>query len=300
MPELSFAPKGIEDLTIPHQVEGNPLTGVAMIGVPLPATPGRGGFGPALSLNYSSSGGNSAFGIGWSLGGVSSIGRSPKQLPTYNGKDKFVFNGSDELVPTRSEDPDGYRVQYFRGEVERSFVRFEQWTHIVTGRIYWRSWDRDGTLTIYGQSDDARIADPDNPYRTYLWLAEAQFDRYGNVMVFDYVAEDAGGVNFGEIFEHHRRACTPPLPQRYLKRVRYGNTRPAGSDRTLPTDNEWLFELVFDYGDHDDSLPLTPDRNKIWKARSDPHSDYRPGFEVRTYRLCRRGVDVPQLSRVGA
>ena len=49
-----------------------------------------------------------------------------------------------------------------------------------------------------------------------------------------------------------------------------------------------MFEVVFDYGEHDDPDEPTPSETSPWPFRSDPFSSYRPGFEVRTTRLCRR------------
>ena len=48
-----------------------------------------------------------------------------------------------------------------------------------------------------------------------------------------------------------------------------------------------MFEVVFDYGDHDEYAPL-PEPDRPWPCRPDPFSTYRPGFEVRTYRRCHR------------
>lgn len=48
-----------------------------------------------------------------------------------------------------------------------------------------------------------------------------------------------------------------------------------------------MFEVVFDYGEHDQESPQPQDRGE-WLCRPDPFSSYRAGFEVRTYRLCRR------------
>jgi Salmonella virulence plasmid 65kDa B protein len=61
----------------------------------------------------------------------------------------------------------------------------------------------------------------------------------------------------------------------------------------------WLFELVFDY-DEGHYAELEPDADGrryvrastqpagSWSVRRDPFSTYRPAFELRTYRLCRR------------
>jgi Salmonella virulence plasmid 65kDa B protein len=64
---------------------------------------------------------------------------------------------------------------------------------------------------------------------------------------------------------------------------------------------EWLFEVVFDYGEHDPDRP-TPRELVPWVCRADPFSTYRAGFEVRTYRLCQRILmfhHVPDEEAVG-
>jgi Salmonella virulence plasmid 65kDa B protein len=48
-----------------------------------------------------------------------------------------------------------------------------------------------------------------------------------------------------------------------------------------------MFEVVFDYGEHDPNDPA-PDDAGLWTYCDDPFSSYRPGFEVRTTRLCQR------------
>jgi hypothetical protein len=51
-----------------------------------------------------------------------------------------------------------------------------------------------------------------------------------------------------------------------------------------------MFELVFDCGEHDLVNPIPQDTAAPWTCRLDPFSTFRPGFEVRTYRLCRRAL----------
>ena len=62
-----------------------------------------------------------------------------------------------------------------------------------------------------------------------------------------------------------------------------------------------MFEVVFDYGEHDAANPKPDDSGK-WFCRHDPFSQYRSGFEVRTYRLCQRILTfhhLPEISEVG-
>ena len=48
-----------------------------------------------------------------------------------------------------------------------------------------------------------------------------------------------------------------------------------------------MFEVVLDYGEHDPDDP-TPLPTGEWAARTDAFATHRPGFELRTSRLCRR------------
>ena len=61
---------------------------------------------------------------------------------------------------------------------------------------------------------------------------------------------------------------------------------------------EWLFEVVFDYGEHDPDQP-TPEDSSPWPVRLDPFSSYRAGFEVRTYRLCQRVLMFHRFGELG-
>lgn len=144
-------------------------------------------------------------------------------------------------------------------------------------------------LTVYGARPAAvaRIADPDDEARTFLWLPEVQLDRYGNAIWFEYGPETDDGVERAAPFEPR----APVTAQRYLKRIRYGNSSPVVlSDDVVGGDRgplRWHFQLVLDYGDHDGDTPSSePDRP--WSARRDPFTTHRPGFAVRTHRLCRR------------
>ena len=74
---------------------------------------------------------------------------------------------------------------------------------------------------------------------------------------------------------------------RYLKRIYYGNTTPYLPAASATPPAAWFFEVVVDYGEHDQASPSRPSPAP-WPCRPDPFSTYRSCFEVRTYRLCRR------------
>src|SRR5271155_4255253 len=94
------------------------------------------------------------------------------------------------------------------------------------------------------------------------------------------------------------------------RRIRYGNRLPLLFDPAKPdlrkphveqhdfNAAQWMFSLVFDYGEgrykeeepDGDGRIFTPayDAQRPWSVRRDPFSSFRSCFEMRTYRLCRR------------
>jgi hypothetical protein len=91
--------------------------GVVSYGVPFSVPSGYNGFSPSLRLSYSSTGGQSAVGMGWSLGGVDSIERmTSRGVPDYDNADLFAHEGS-ELV--RLPGSNTYRARF-----EGGFVRY--------------------------------------------------------------------------------------------------------------------------------------------------------------------------------
>lgn len=303
---IGFRETSLDQLAVDHRIEVNTLTGTARLSVPIRTSPGRDSFGPSLALGYSSGQGKSTFGVGWFLSGIPSIGLdTTRALPTYReGRDEYVYAGGQPLVATLREEGGGwvpvvddvgaYQVKRFRSKTERSFERFERWMHRTTGRVHWIVYARNGVVSVFGLATDGstRIADPTSPdQRTFQWLLEAQYDPKGNAIVYQYKPEDGAGVDATLSFESRRARGGAGFAQRYLKRIFYGNSRPLSL--ALPSDaaNEWRFEVVFDYGEHG-AGPLAAHSDappsSAWTVRSDAFSTHRPGFELRSYRLCRR------------
>ncbi|MFI5776076.1 SpvB/TcaC N-terminal domain-containing protein [Nocardia sp. NPDC051570] len=284
---------------IGEKFTADPVTGTASMTVPLATSSGRGGFGPQLSLSYDSGAGNGPFGFSWGLSLPAVTRKTDKGLPTYCDdpeSDVFLLSGAEDLVPELVDD-DGiwrrmrvdrivddveYRIHRYRPRVEGAFARIERWTTARTGDIHWRTITADNITAVYGAEANSRVADPHDPTRIFQWLLSSSYDDRGNMIRYDYVAEDDTGV---EPAVHERNRTTGDRGAgRYLARIRYGNRTPRCLD---PDPDDWMFEVVFDYGDHDPDAP-TPRADRPWAVRPDPFSSYRAGFEVRTYRLCRR------------
>lgn len=294
-PSVSLPKGGGAIRGIGETFSNNPVTGTSGLAIPFPLSPGRAGFTPSLTLSYDSGSGNGPFGFGWTTAIPAITRRTDRGLPRYfdhRDSDTYLLSGAEDLVPVLREDGarheetrDGYRVRRYRPRVEGLFARIERWSRIDNpGDVYWRSISRDNVTTVYGKTSASRIADPHRPKRIFSWLACESFDSRGNAAVFDYVAEDSRGIDLTRTSEAGRTTATRSAA-RYLKRVRYGNR----TSRLIEPDlgqTDWLFELVMDYGDHDDAA--TPEPSRSWPVRPDPFSTYRAGFEVRTYRRCQR------------
>jgi RHS repeat-associated protein len=280
----------------------NPVTGTGSMSIPIATSPGRSGFGPQLSLSYDSGAGNGVFGLGWNLSLPSITRKTDKGLPRYwdgEESDVFILSGAEDLVPVLKADGtvdeferDGYHICRYRPRMEGLFARIERWTKLDLGEIHWRSISKDNITTLYGQTDKSRIADPSDPNHVFSWLICESYDDKGNAICYGYKSEDTKksvGINTAQAHEGNR---TPESrsANRYLKHIQYGNLKPRQPNEDLSQREDWLFEVVFDYGEHDLANPISkePEQWSTATLRNDPFSSYRSGFEVRTYRLCQR------------
>jgi hypothetical protein len=235
----------------------NPVTGTGSLSVPLPLSPGRGGFTPALSLNYDSGTGNGPFGFGWGIGLPSITRKTDKGLPRYwdsEESDVFVLSGAEDLVAViqngqpkiqkRTLEEQDFTVYFYRPRIEGLFARIERWVN-SDGDSYWRSISKDNLTTYYGKTPESRIANPDNPLQVFSWLICESHDDKGNISQYQYIAEDSGKIDLSQINERNRTVLSRSS-QRYLKRVNYGNTV-SKLLPSYPVDNKWLFELVLNF-----------------------------------------------------
>jgi len=318
VPAISLPKGGGAIRGIGEKFAANPVTGTGSMTVPIATSPGRSGFGPQLILSYDSGEGNGPFGLGWNLSLPAITRKTDKGLPHYQDaqdtdSDVFILSGAEDLVPVLKQDAPGtwtyeelpprtvngttYRIRRYRPRIEGLFVHIERWTNVArSDDLFWRSISKDNITTWYGRSDNSRIADPANPERIFSWLICETYDDKGNIVTYHYKAEDAENVDLAQAHQHNRGDKLDPrrTANRYLKNIRYGNHTPYLPKLEVdqpwpepPGDGNWYFEVVFDYGEHDQANP-TPQEAGTWTTRPDPFSSYRSTFEVRTQRLCQR------------
>jgi len=311
-PQLNLPKGGGAIRGMGEKFAANPVSGTGSLTVPIFTSPGRSGFGPQLSLTYDSGSGNGPFGFGWSLSLPSISRKTDKGLPQYDDaheSDIFILSGAEDLmpvlnlaggkwvrevVPPRTVYGKQYSICRYRPRGEGLFALVERWVNVSDATdTFWRSISKDNLTTWYGKTKESRIADPSDPGRIFTWMVCESYDDKGNVVAYNYKQEDSAGVDLTQANERNR-TVTSRSAKLYLKIVSYGNRTPyfpdlaAESAAALPSD--WCFQLVFDYGEHDLANPTPDDTKQPWTCRLDPFSTYRPSFEVRTYRLCRRAL----------
>ncbi|MBD2779113.1 SpvB/TcaC N-terminal domain-containing protein [Xenorhabdus szentirmaii] len=295
--------------------------GVASFSLPLPVSVGR-GLVPVLSLNYSSAAGNGPFGMGWQCGAGFISLRTAKGVPRYTGQDKYT--GQDEylgpdgevlgIVPDSQGQPEQrtatsllgtvlaqpHTVTRYQPRVAEKIVRLEHWQPQQGGKkeaAFWVLFTADGLMHLFGKHHHARIADPQDETRIARWLIEETVTHTGEHIYYHYRAEDDLGCDENELAQH-----SGVTAQRYLAKVSYGNIQPETAflavKSGIPADNDWLFHLVFDYGERSSSLNVIPEFNVPgkWLCRPDSFSRYEYGFEIRTRRLCRQILMFHQLN----
>src|SRR5215471_6781735 len=236
-----------------------------------------------------------------------------------NGAWVFTDGKHQVLDKPRTVNGIAYNVRRYRPRIEGLFARIERWSNTRDPEdMFWRSISKDNITTWYGKTDESRICDPNDKTRIFSWLICQSYDDKGNVIVYQYKRENSDDVDLSQVHERNRTADVTERDKshrtanRYLKRIYYGNRDPylpilMPTEWLPPPDPEptddtrnYFFEVVFDYEDghygpdQTDAEGRTtvssvnaPETEK-WKARVDPFSTYRAGFEVRTYRLCQR------------
>ncbi|MFO0699251.1 MAG: SpvB/TcaC N-terminal domain-containing protein [Nitrospira sp.] len=326
-PTISLPKGGGAIRGIGEKFTANPVTGTGSMSVPIAVSPGRGGFGPQLSLSYDSGAGNGPFGLGWNLSLPSIARKTDKGLPRYldgEDSDTFILAGAEDLVPTVKADGTveadetvtvygkTYRIRRYQPRIEGLFALIERWVEQNDpANMFWRTISRDNVTTWYGRSSDSRIMDPTDETRIFQWFVCETYDDKGNVATYHYQRENGANVDKTTV-EELNRLDTQRIANYYPDRIHYGNLKPffptlspEGTSWMGPNDiadQQWMFKVVFDYtpASATDTPSGGPADTSKWHVRADPFSTHRAGFEVRTYRLCRRVLMFHRFEELGS
>ena len=274
------------------------MTGETTLEVALPLSAGR-GFDPVLRLGYRSSRGNSPFGRGWDVA-CCAIGRSTRNgAPAFDEGDVFVGPTGVELIPERDTRghihstahdhyndlklPAKHRVVRYFPVLESDYSRIEHWSSTPDSAGFWLVQGSDGCVHLYGKTLSARIANPQHPGHVAQWLLQESLNPLGEHIYYHYKREDQAPVDQRD----YRAQC-------YLSRVSYANLAHRAHlalwNDVEPSDQQWHFQLLFDYGERTTDPSQAPTYSELqpWTVRNDPFASYAFGFELGTRRLCRQ------------
>jgi RHS repeat-associated protein len=317
VPQITLPKGGGSIRSIDEKFSVNAANGTSGCSFAFPFSTSRNGFMPAMALSYSSGAGNGIFGLGWNAEPPSITRRTDKKLPQYQDdieSDVFIFSGAEDLVPVFNRDAsgnwikdsntiNGAIVSRYRPRIESGFARIEKIKE-ANGNIYWKVTSSSNVVSVFGKSKTAQLYDPADPTRIFKWFFEFSYDDKGNCFQFEYKREDKVNVP-DELHEKNRLNDFSVFTNTYLKRIKYCNKvhfNRSGIDlvnwENFLSNIQYLLELVLDYGEHDINNPQ-PNDDKGWPCRTDAFSEYRSGFEIRTYRLCRRILMFHKFSELG-
>ncbi len=175
-PELSIAVG-----SIPGAASVNAI-GAATYSIPIDLTPGTAGMTPQISLEYNSMAGNGIMGIGWSLGGISTISRK--------GKDRFN-DGDYSAVAYTTDDRlclDGQRLilksgSWF-GAGSQYCTQNESYQYITYNGTSFTILTSQGDTIYYGLTPESR--QKLNATSVLTWYISKVADAFGNSISYTY------------------------------------------------------------------------------------------------------------------
>ncbi|WP_105102103.1 Ig-like domain-containing protein [Microbulbifer pacificus] len=156
--------------------------------VPISVPAGTAGVAPELALSYSSHSGNGIAGQGWSLSGLSAIGRCRQTLSqdgqaapiTWSAEDRFCLDGQRLLVVDGDYGAPGSQ---YRTEIDQYLL--------VTARggsaghpDYFTVERKDGSISYYGRGNQSQQTVADG--RVFTWAINRYEDSAGNGIAFHY------------------------------------------------------------------------------------------------------------------
>ena len=179
-------------------------SGAATYNIQLSVPPGTAGMAPELSLNYSSNSPNGMVGMGWALGGLSTIHRCPKTIATDGVAGRISFDNADRLCldgqrlvrangTNPGTDPTAQDNAYWATDAEYR-TEIESFARVTRSGSGFKVEQKDGRIVFYGNDAASTIpAQGRSDGQALLWPVGRVQDRSGNYMTYQYTVDSATG-----------------------------------------------------------------------------------------------------------
>ena len=212
--------------------------GAATYSIPLEVPPGINGMQPSLSLNYNSQSGNGLLGMGWSLGGLSSISRCAQNLAQdgkihgvdFSNQDRFCLNGQRLVAVNGVYGADGTEYK----TATATYSKIISNGVAGSGPASFKVWSKSGQVMEYGVTADSRI-EAQGRSDVLTWAINQVSTSSGNKMTFSYIEDNANGAYHIERIDYGYVSTTPSLSVRFTTESRSDvfTRYIAGSKKTI-------------------------------------------------------------------
>lgn len=136
-------------------------TGVAGYSIPIQLPRSLAGFGPSLSIEYSSQSQSGLLGAGWSISGLQQISRCPQTIAQdgvrrsvrFDANDRFCLNGQRLVLISGTYGGAGAE---YRTEIE-SFAKIVSYGTAGAGPEHFKVWTKGGQIMEFGVTSDSRL-----------------------------------------------------------------------------------------------------------------------------------------------
>ncbi len=179
--------------------------GAATYSIPIEVPPGIGGMTPQLSLDYSSQSGNGLLGVGWSLGGLSTITRCPATLAQdnlidgvdFDANDRYCLDGQRLITVTNTGCAGGTE---YRTEID-SYARVCSYGAAGVGPAWFKVWTKAGQVMEYANTADSSI-EAQGVATVLIWAVNRIEDAAGNYLTVSYLEDNANGEYHAERIDY--------------------------------------------------------------------------------------------------
>jgi RHS repeat-associated protein len=194
-PVVAIAADSAPAMITPGQLNVNSM-GNFNYSIPIAIPPGTAGLAPSLVLGYSSRAGDGILGMGWSLGGIPSIGRCARTVAqdgvhggvNYDTNDRFCLDGQRLILISGTYGADGSQ---YRTEID-GFSQITAHGQAGNGPAWFEVHSKSGQIMQFGNTADSKaLATGTSTVRA--WSVNQIMDTAGNYMTVTYTVDSANG-----------------------------------------------------------------------------------------------------------